>query len=132
LADYRERYREIESTGARAAAVSVDAPQASENLRAELSLPFPLLCDTERRVIRQWDLLNAGERGGIAKPAVLVIDPGRIIRFAAIDDVARRVPASEIVRLLEEPSATQPVQRRVHFPLPSHWIKAIRNNMRRG
>lgn len=94
-------------------------------------MPFPLLCDTEHRVIAQWDILNARERGGIAKPAAFVIDPSRIVRFAATDDVVRRVPAAEIVSLLQQPSATQPVRRTVHLPLPSHWIKAIRNNIGR-
>lgn len=58
-------------------AVSVDAPETSEALRVQLSLPFRILCDTERRVVRDWDLYDARERGGIAKPAVFVIDPNR-------------------------------------------------------
>ncbi len=108
------------------AGVSVDPPQVSEDLRAQLALPFPLLCDTGRRVISQWGLLNTRERGGIARPAVFVIDTSRIIRFAAADGVVRRVPASQIVSLLQQPSLALPVRRRVHVPLLSHWIKAIR------
>lgn len=34
----------------RGAAVSADPPAKSEALRRELRLPFPILCDTERRV----------------------------------------------------------------------------------
>src|ERR1039457_6550792 len=51
LADYREHYQEIRSAGASVVAVSVDAPGESEALRVDLSLPFPILCDTERRVV---------------------------------------------------------------------------------
>src|SRR5260370_67525 len=54
LADYRERYLEIRSAGADVVAVSVDAPDKSEALRVRLSLPFAILCDTERRVVREW------------------------------------------------------------------------------
>jgi peroxiredoxin len=94
-------------------------------------LPFPILCDTEHRVIEQWNILNLRERGGIAKPAVFVIDPGRTIRFAATDQTARRVPAIEIADLVEESSTTQVAKRRIHVPLFSQWMKAIRNRMRR-
>jgi peroxiredoxin len=131
LADYRDHYGEIQSLGATVAGVSADSPQISEALRAQLSLRFPLLCDREHQVIAQWDILNTGERGGIARPAVFVIDPSRIVRFAAVDDVVRRVPATAIVSFLRQPSATPPVRRRVHVPLPSHWVKAIRNDIRR-
>lgn len=113
------------------AAVSVDPPQVSEGLRTQLSLSFPVLCDTERRVIRDWDILNARERGGIAKPAVFVMDPDRMVRFAAIDHVVRRTPAVEIVSFLQQQRTTEQMGRRVHVPLVFHWFNAIRNNFRR-
>jgi len=131
LADYRDHSPKIESMGARVVGVSVDRPEISENLRAQLSLPFPLLCDTEHRVITQWDILNAGERGGIARPAVFVIDAGRIVRFAATDEVVRRVPASEMVSFLQQSAVMRPVDRRVHLPRLWHWMMAIRNGVRR-
>ena len=82
-------------------AVSVDAPDKSEALRVHLSLPFPILCDTERRVVRDWGIYNSREKGGIAKPAVFIIDPSQVVRYAAVDTVVRRVPAAEIVSLLQ-------------------------------
>jgi peroxiredoxin len=109
----------------------VDSPETSEALRTQLSLPFPLLCDTEHRIISDWNILNARERGGIARPAVFVLNPGLIIRFAATDQVVRRVPAAEIVALLQQPSGTRFVRRKLHLPLLSHLIQAIRNNFRR-
>ena len=131
MADYREHYPELMSTGATLAGVSVDPPRLAENLRTQLSLPFRLLCDTEHRVIGDWNILNARERGGIAMPATFVMDSGRVIRFAATDDVVRRVPAAEIVSFLQRPSETQPVHRRIHVPRLSDWINAIRNGIRR-
>lgn len=115
------------ATGATVAAVSVDSVQTSEDLRKGLSLPFPLLCDTERRVIARWGLLNARVRGGIAIPAVFVIERNRSIRFAATDDTMRRVSADQIVSFLQRPSSTEVVHRKLHVPLLSHWRRAIRN-----
>ena len=100
-------------------------------MRAQLSLPFPILCDTERRVLREWDLLNARERGGIAKPSVFVIDPGLMVRDVAIDTVASRVPAAEILSVLAGgPDAAQ-TRRKTYLPLPGDWLRAIRNNFRK-
>jgi len=130
LADYREHYLEIRAAGASVVAVSVDAPDKSEALRVHLSLPFPILCDTEHRVVRDWGIYNSGEKGGIAKPAVFIIDSSRIVRYAAVDTVVRRVPAAEIVSLLQNAEG-HPVRRRVHVPLFSEWIRAIRNIIQR-
>jgi peroxiredoxin len=131
LADYREHYLEIRSAGAGVVAVSVDAPDKSEALRVELSLPFPILCDMEHRVVREWGIYNSGEKGGIAKPAVFIIDASRVVRFAAVDAVVMRVPAAEIVSLLQTSVERQPVRRRVHVPLFSEWKNAIWNIIRR-
>jgi peroxiredoxin len=131
LADYREHYLEIRSAGASVVAVSVDAPDESEALRAHLSLHFPILCDTERRVVRDWGIYNSGEKGGIAKPAVFIIDPSQVVRYAAVDGVVRRVPAAEIVSLLQNATKAQPVRRRLYVPLFSDWISAIRNLIQR-
>ena len=131
MADYREHYLEIRAAGASVVAVSVDAPDKSEALRVDLSLPFSILCDTERRVVRDWGIYNSGEKGGIAKPAVFIIDPSHVARYAAVDAVVRRVPATEIVSLLQNAAEGQPARRRVHFPLFSDWKRAFRNIIQR-
>ena len=114
--------------GASLVAVSVDSCESSEALRTQLSLPFPILCDTERRVVKDWDIYNSRERGGIAKPAAFVIDPNQVVRYASVDSVATRVPAVEIVHLLQSAANAQPIRRRVHIPMLSEWIRAIRNH----
>jgi len=131
LADYRDRYPEIRSAGASIVAVSVDAPDKSEALRGHLSLPFPILCDTERRVVQEWGIYNSREKGGIAKPAVFIIDPSHVVSYAAVDAVVRRVPAAGIVSSLQNAAEAQLVRRRVHVPLLSELIIAIRNSIQR-
>lgn len=109
----------------------MDAADKSEALRIHLALPFPILCDTDRRVVKDWGIYNSREKGGIAKPAVFIIDPNGLVRFASVDSVATRVPAAEIVYLLQNADNAHPTRRRVHVPLFSDWIRAIRNSVRR-
>jgi peroxiredoxin len=129
LADYRDHCEEIRSAGADVMAISVDPPAKSEALRRELRLPFPILCDTERRVIKDWGIYSPNERGGIAKPAVFVIDRDRTVQYSKIDDVATRVPASEIVRILRG-TGRREAQRKVYIPRLSDFFRAIRNMLR--
>jgi peroxiredoxin len=111
-------------------AISVGPPEKSETLRIHLSLPFPILCDTERRLVREWNVCNAREKGGIARPAVFIIDPGEVVGYAGVEDVVRRVPAAEIVSLLRSTLKAQP-RRRAYVPRWSDWISAIRNGIQR-
>lgn len=131
MADYRDHYQEIQSAGASVVTVSVDAPEKSEALRLDLSLPFPILCDTERRVVKDWDIYNPAEKNGIAKPAVFIIDPSRVVRYASVDSVVMRVTAAEIIRVLQNAAEGQPVRRKAHIPLFANWKSAIRNLIRR-
>ncbi len=131
MADYREHYLEIRSAGADVVAVSVDAPDKSEALRLQLSLAFPILCDTEHSVVRQWGIYNSEEKGGIAKPAVFIIDPNHVVSYASMDTVATRVSAAEIVSVLQSAAKAQPVRRRVYVPLFFEWVSAIRNLIQR-
>jgi peroxiredoxin len=130
LADYRDHYDKIRASGANLVAVSVDLPETSEALRRDLRLPFMILCDTARRVVREWDIYNFRERGGIAKPAVFIIDPGRSVRYASVDGVSSRTPASEIVWLLPARAATPPARRKHYIPTPADFFHAIRNAIR--
>jgi peroxiredoxin len=129
LADYRDHYTEFRAAGADVVAVSVDPPIKSEALRRELRLPFPILCDTERRVIKDWGIYNPNERRGIAKPAIFVSDRDRTVQYSKIDDVATRVPASEIVRILRG-TGRREAQRKVCIPRLSDFFRAIRNMLR--
>jgi thioredoxin-dependent peroxiredoxin len=129
LADYRDHYAEIRSAGANVVAVSVDSAAKSEALRRELGLPFPILCDTERRAAKDWGIYNSKERGGIAKPALFVIDRDRTVEHAKIHNVAMRVPASEIVHVLRG-TGQREAQRKIYIPRVSDFFRAIRNMLR--
>lgn len=131
MAEYRDCYDEIRSVGANLAAASVDPLGASESVRRELALPFIILCDTHRRVIQDWDIYNAREKGGIAKPAVFILDPGRVVRFASVDSVSVRVPAAEVAAYLRSARKDAPA-RKFQLPHARNFFEATRNSIRFG
>jgi peroxiredoxin len=131
LADYRDHFREIRSAGAGLVAISVDKPSQSEQLRRELDLPFRILSDADRRVVREWGIFNKRERGGIPIPSVFIIGADRRILFRSIDGIRTRVAASEVVRALQTPGMDAPRAKFGYNPGLSEFIHAIRNNLTR-
>jgi peroxiredoxin len=132
LAEYREQYKAIRATGAGLVGVSVDAPEKSEAVRQQLQLPFPILSDSERRVVREWGIYNPKEKGGIAKPAVFILGPDRTVRFVSVDEVSARVPSADIVSMLRERKDTIHGGRKRLIPSPAMFFGAIRNALRFG
>jgi peroxiredoxin len=126
LAEYRDRYDEIRAAGAEVVAISVDRADQSERLRRELELPFPILSDADRRVVREWNIFNPREHGGIAKPSVFVITTGREVLFSSIDSVHKRVPASDVVRMLRTRSFDR-AHRRAYAPRLGDFARGLRN-----
>ncbi len=132
MAEYQQLYATIRAAGAELAAISVDGPERSQAVREQLGLSFPILCDTERLVVRAWRVYNAREKGGIAKPAVFILDPGGVVRYVSVDEVASRVPASEIVRALSQREGISAPPRRAVIPRLANFFSATRNSIRFG
>jgi len=131
LAEYADHHDELRAVGANIVAVSVDPPEKSEAVRRALHLPFAILCDTSRRVVQDWDIYNAKEKGGIAKPAVFILDPGRVVRFASVDSVAVRVPAAEIAAFVRNARKDAPAPK-FQFPHVRNFFDATRSSIRLG
>ena len=132
MAEYRKHYKAIRAAGASLVAVSVDAPEKSEAVRRQLRLTFPILCDSERRIVQEWDIYNPHEKGGIAKPAVFILAPDRTVRFVSVDGVSARVPAADVVGMLQEQKDTMPTRRKWLIPSPATFFRAISNALRLG
>jgi peroxiredoxin len=136
LADYSREADRFRNAGATLAALSVDDTSRSAPLREQLKLEYLLLCDPERAVVKGWGLLNEAEMGGIAYPAVFVIDRERKIRFRALESVARRVDIKQLVTLVRglddngTDGASQPGQRGV-WP-GEMFLRAMMNALLRG
>jgi peroxiredoxin len=131
LTEYARSYRAIRSAGADVVALSVDRAERSEALRTQLKLEFPILCDTERTVVRAWDLYNPREMGGIAVPAVFVIGSDRRVEYRSIDETAKRVSTDGVLDYLRG-AATAPTDRVKVRARLSDFARALGNAIRRG
>jgi len=139
LADYSEHLEDFRAAGAELVAISVDDAARSDPVRNELGIKFPLLCDTQREVVKAYGLLNTRENGGIAFPASFIIDRDRVVRFRALEDVASRVSVDQLLGLVRElgkggeattTTKTQPRKRGV-WP-GAMFVRATMNALRRG
>ena len=130
MAEYARTDVAIRAAGANVAALSVDSPDRSQAVRDQLGLPFPILSDSARRVVREWDLYNPKEQGGIAIPAVFVIGTDRRVRWRSIDRTAARVSADGVLGFLRGDPA--PAERARVRAGPREFARAIANAIRRG
>jgi len=110
--------------------VSVDTPEQAEPMRRELQLPFPILCDTERRVIRDWDIYNPREHKGIPVPSVFLVDRDRKVHYVSRDGIAMRIAASELALFLESGLDADEMRRKLQVPTPSDFYRGVRNSLR--
>jgi peroxiredoxin len=132
LAEYGRKHAEIRAAGADVTALSVDSRERSAALRSELALPFPILSDASRLVVRAWDLYNPKEMGGIAVPAVFVIGPDRRVRWRSIDRTAARVSTDGVLGFLRG-DADEASRKRVRVRAGlGEFARAFWNAARRG
>jgi peroxiredoxin len=132
LAEYRDLYDRIRGAGADLAAVAVDQPRSSAAIRNELKLPYMILCDTKRTLVRSWGVFNEKEKGGIAETSVFVVDRGGIVRLASVDTMTSRVPAATVLKFLESgmpDSDASPARKNLKLHLGT-LARAIRNVIR--
>jgi len=129
LAEYRDLYAEIRKAGADVAVVSTDPPKSSAALRQQLSLPFPILCDSQRAIVKAWGVFNAEEKGGIAIPAVFVVDRAGMVRFASVDTMTTRIAAKDILAYLRAgmPDRTSNPPRTNLKLQPANLYRVVRN-----
>ena len=149
MAEFRDVYDDFRGLGVQIAALAVDSPEQSERVRRQYELPFPILCDTQKEVVRAWGLFNAEEKGGIAVPAIVLVGRGRRIRLMMVEGVATRVRAADLLEFLraqpvpansaddmpansaEDAPSNTPRQRAI-FPSLMDFGRAIRNSLTRA
>lgn len=139
MAEFRDLFDEFRTLGVQIAALAVDPPEQSDRVRRQYQLPFPILCDTEKAVVRAWGLFNAEEKGGIAVPAALLIARDRRIQMAMVEGIATRVRAAELLASLAANAAANSAEgtrsntqrQRVIFPSLVDIGRAIWNTLTR-
>lgn len=84
------------------AAIVVDPEENNRAMVEKLLLSFPILSDTESRVIREWDLLNPAEHD-VARPAVIGIRRDGTISYRYVgEDYTDRPTDEELFAGLKE------------------------------
>jgi peroxiredoxin len=87
-------------------AISVDAPEVSRDLARKADYTYTFLSDPDASVIRRYDLLHkgAGVKGhDIARPAELLVDASRTVRWVNLtDDLRVRARPEEMLAAARE------------------------------
>ena len=109
LLNLKEKFPQFTALHAALAAVSVDSLEDSANFNQQWRFPFPLLSDPDLQLIDAYGVRHAGGHAGkdIARPTVVVIDPGRTVRYKYIGKSPLDIPSDEEIlfeiRQLEQP-----------------------------
>lgn len=79
-------YDELRAQGVDLWAISPQDTEKNEALRVRRKLPFPILSDTNQRVIRQWGLFNGldPKQRAIPYPATYVINRDGRVHWAHV------------------------------------------------
>ncbi|MBQ9196176.1 MAG: peroxiredoxin [Clostridia bacterium] len=83
--NFRDRYPQFQEKGAVVLGVSKDTVESHKRFEEKHGLPFPLLADTELKVITAYDVLKPGTDGKLTKSLIrstYLIDENGIIAKA--------------------------------------------------
>lgn len=89
----------------RLVAISVDPEEVTARHCEKQGYTFVFLSDAKAEVIRRYDLLHAGGRGGqdIARPAEFLLDPSGVVRWVNLtEDFRVRPKAEQILAVLDK------------------------------
>lgn len=100
---FREHYARFVELGAQVLGLCVESSRCHTAFAEQLDLPFPLLSDLNREVVREYGIMyTRGLRHregfyGISKRAVFVVDRGATVRYAWVTDDSLQQPEVEAV-----------------------------------
>lgn len=96
---FRDEWKRIEATGAQVVGVSLDSVESHAAFKKQHALPFPLLADTEGKVLAAYGVPKNPK--GYASRTTFVIDENGVIRriFPEVDPA---VHVKEVLAVLEE------------------------------
>lgn len=83
--------------------LSTDEVEVTRRLQAEHGYALTLLCDPQRVAVSAWQLLNPHERGGVARPAVFLLDGTGVVRSRFLGGVSDRVGAARVLSAVDGP-----------------------------
>ena len=102
MCTFRDMYGELEKLNGTVVGVSVDAPFAQKAFAEKYNLKFPLLCDFDRQVIKEygvvWKNLGGVEGYDTANRAIYVIDGSDKIVFKWVAENPGKLPDFEAIK----------------------------------
>ena len=81
--------------------ISTDSAAALEAYRVESGLPFMMLSDSEKKLIKEYDLFNESEHDGVAVPAIIVVDHTGTVRYSHVQGRYIRIRNKKLLKDLE-------------------------------
>jgi peroxiredoxin len=102
----QEDYGEFQDLNAEILAISVEDLSMAEHVSKLLDLAYPVLSDTEHKVVNQYGVYNLlGD--SLATPSVFIIDTEGVIRWVYVGQSSGDRPSNEMIleqlRLLSAP-----------------------------
>jgi alkyl hydroperoxide reductase subunit AhpC len=89
----------LRAQGAAILAISGDSPYVQAAFKRERAVPFPLLSDVHRAVIRQYGVLD--EDRNVAYRSTFIVDRDGILRWGQAGDRQMTRDGGEVVRVLD-------------------------------
>jgi len=106
LRSFQKRLPEFEARGIRVVGISVDPPEINRSQAQKSGYTFPLLSDTNAKIIRRYDVLHpgAGPKGAdIARPAEFLLDSNGIVRWVNLtENIAVRARPEQVLQAFSE------------------------------
>ncbi|GBD07419.1 Putative peroxiredoxin bcp [bacterium HR21] len=107
MCTFRDSFSRLQDLNATLVAISVDGPFANKAFAQEHNLPFPVLSDYTREVVRLYDVYHedfAGLKGyTAAKRSVFVLDSTGTVRYKWVtENPAIEPPYEEVFRAVEQ------------------------------
>lgn len=138
MAEIQNRLATYEKLNIQVAALSIDTPNQSRAIAEKMNLDFPLLCDTQKKVIDRFHLRNPFEHDGIAYPGTFIITPDARVCYRSLDGTASRLDLTEELAFLEQHSRDRallmqgPPKKSWIFPTPKDTWGMARNMVTQG
>jgi glutaredoxin-dependent peroxiredoxin len=113
LLDFKNDFQKFTDAHAAFAAVSVDTVEDSARFNGQWRFPFPLLSDTEFKLIDAYGLRDTTEPHNgqdISHVAVVIIDPQRIVRYKYVGKEPKDRPSNDdILYVIQQLQAGKPL-----------------------
>ena len=103
---FQHRLSEFDARGIRVVGISVDPPEINQRHSQKLGYTFPLLSDSNTKVIRRYDVLHAGagpKGADIARPAEFLLDSSGVVRWVNLtENIAVRARPEQVLEALNQ------------------------------